>query len=298
MGLLGKIAIYLEMIKFPHTVFALPFAFMGAVLAARGIPDWDKILWITIAMVGARSSAMGFNRLTDRHIDAMNPRTSKRALPMGLVTPREVILFITFFSFIFIYATYRLNPLAFSLSPVALVIVFFYSYTKRLTWMSHIFLGIALSLAPAGAWIAVRGAIDMPAIILGIAVVFWLVGFDILYALQDIDFDRKAGIHSIPQLIGIKKSLLASRFAHIATATFLFFLYPLMDLGVIYLSGVLIVVALLIYEHSLVKEDDLSRLDVAFFNMNGYISITAFVFTLIDILTGSPQLSEIIKVIK
>ncbi len=279
-----KIKILLDMIKFSHSIFALPFAFMGAILAEKKIPSWDKILWITVAMVGVRSAAMSFNRLADWRFDALNPRTKDRALPRGLLTPIQIMIFVIITSTIFIYAASRLNPLALKLSPIALFIVFFYSYTKRFTTLSHFFLGLSLGLAPIGAWIGIKGEVELPALILGGAVIFWLIGFDILYALQDIDFDTKIGLKSIPQKLGIKRSLYISRISHIITVIFLSSLYPVLILGYIYLFGLLIVIGLFIREHSLVKEDDLSKLDIAFFNMNGYISITIFIFTLFDIL--------------
>ncbi len=284
MKILGKTQILLDMIKFPHTIFALPFAFMGAILAEKKIPSLDKIFWITVAMVGARSAAMSFNRLADWRFDALNPRTKERALPKGILTPLQVMAFIVITSTIFIYAASRLNPLAFKLSPLALAIVFFYSYTKRFTVLSHFFLGLSLSLAPIGAWIGIKGEVELPALILGGSVIFWLIGFDILYALQDIEFDREVGLKSIPQKLGIKKSLYISRISHAITVILLFSLYPILELSYLYLIGLLIVTGLFIREHSLVKEDDLSKLNVAFFNMNGYISITIFIFTLFDIL--------------
>ena len=282
--MLNKIKIILEMIKFEHTIFAVPFAFTGALLAARGVPAWSTILWITLAMVGARSAAMGFNRWADRAFDARNPRTSMRALPKGLVTPAQVVLFTAVSSVLLVYAAYRLNTLSFILSPIALAIVFFYSYTKRFTFLSHAFLGIAISLAPIGAWIAVTGTLEAPALVLGAAVLFWLLGFDVLYALQDMDFDRKAGLHSIPQRFGIGRSLWISRVAHAITMAALFWLYALLSLGWFFLAGVIIALCLIIYEHTLVREHDLSKLNMAFFNMNGYISVTIFVFTLLDVL--------------
>lgn len=282
--MLNKIKIILEMIKFEHTIFALPFAFTGALLAARGLPALSTILWITVAMVGARSAAMGFNRWADRGFDADNPRTSMRALPRGLVTPAQVILFTAVSSVLLLYAAYRLNTLSFMLSPLALAIVFFYSYTKRFTFLSHAFLGLAIALAPIGSWIAVTGKIGAPALVLGAAVLFWLLGFDVLYALQDMDFDRKAGLHSIPQHFGIGWSLWISRAAHAITMAALFWLYTLLSLGWFYLAGVIIALCLIIYEHTLVKKDDLSKLNMAFFNMNGTISVTIFVFTLLDVL--------------
>jgi 4-hydroxybenzoate polyprenyltransferase len=234
-------------------------------------------------MVGARSAAMGFNRWADRVFDAENPRTKVRALPRGLVSPAQVILFTAVSSVLLVYAAYRLNPLTFVLSPLALVIVFFYSYTKRFTFLSHAFLGLAISIAPIGAWIAVTGRLEAPALVLGAAVLFWLLGFDVLYALQDMDFDRKAGLHSIPQRFGTGRSLWISRASHAVTMAALFWLYPLLSLGRFYLSGVIIALCLIIYEHTLVREQDLSKLNMAFFNMNGYISVTIFLFTLLDV---------------
>ena len=282
--MLKKVRIILEMIKFEHTVFALPFAFTGAVLAAEGLPSWKTLLWITVAMVGARSAAMGFNRWVDREYDAANPRTSVRALPKGLVTPVQVILFTLLSSAVLVFAAFMLNPLAFILSPIALAVVFFYSYTKRFTFLSHVFLGLAISLAPVGAWIAVAGRIELPALVLGAAVMFWLTGFDVLYALQDMEFDRTAGLRSIPQRFGIRRSLWISRAAHGVTVFALIVLYFMLALGWLYLAGIGIAFGLLVHEHRLVKEDDLTKLDMAFFNMNGFISVTVFVFTLLDAL--------------
>jgi len=282
--MLKKIKIILEMIKFEHTIFALPFAFTGALLAAGGIPSGSAILWIVLAMVGARSAAMGFNRLVDRKIDAANPRTTVRALPAGLVSPGQVFFFIIASSALFVFSAFMLNRLTLLLSPVALAIVFFYSYTKRFTFLSHAFLGLSLALAPIGAWIAVRGRLDPAVLVLGSAVLFWLIGFDTLYALQDIEFDKKSGLHSIPQQFGIRNSLRIARLAHLVTILLLAWLSALLPLGWLYLTGVLISAAILVYEHSLVKENDLSKLDMAFFNMNGYLSVTIFIFTLLDVL--------------
>ena len=281
---LSKIKIILEMIKFEHTIFALPFAFTGALLALDGLPSLEQVIWIIAAMVGARSAAMGFNRWADRDIDSENPRTKTRALPLGLVTPAQVLAFIIVSSGLLVLAAYMLNPLSFTLAPVALAIVFFYSYTKRFTFLSHAFLGLAISGAPMGAWIAVTGRFEFPALVLGVAVLFWLVGFDILYALQDLEFDRKAGLHSVPQRFGVRTSLLISRTAHLVTMLCLFWIYVLLPVGLVYLLGVLVAMGLIIYEHSLVKESDLSKLNIAFFNMNGYISVTIFIFTLLDVL--------------
>jgi len=283
--LLSKFKIILEMIKFEHTIFALPFAFTGALLALGRLPSLRQSIWIAVAMVGARSAAMGFNRWADRDIDARNPRTKTRALPLGLVTQAQVLAFIVVSSALLVLAAYMLNPLSFTLSPVALAIVFFYSYTKRFTFLSHAFLGLAIAGAPMGAWIAVTGRFEFPALVLGLAVLFWLVGFDILYALQDLDYDRKAGLHSIPQRFGVRTSLLISRVAHLVTMLCLYWIYNLLPVGMVYLLGVLVAMGLMIYEHSLVKENDLSKLNMAFFNMNGWISVTIFVFTLLDVLS-------------
>jgi 4-hydroxybenzoate polyprenyltransferase len=277
-----KLITYLRMIKFPHSVFALPFAFTGAIMAADGIPSPRKLIWITIAMVGARSGAMGLNRIIDRRIDKANPRTRDRELPMGVIKLSEAGLF-TMISFaIFVFATYMLNPLCLKLSPIALAVLFIYSYTKRFTWITHFVLGLALSAAPLGAWIAVKGTFDLEIIPMGIAVIFWLAGFDTLYALQDIEFDKSHGLYSIPRRFGIKKALFLSRTLHLITFLMLIITGILFRLGIFYWLGMMVIAGLFIYEHSLVKEDDLSRLDVAFFNMNGYISITVFVFTLMD----------------
>jgi 4-hydroxybenzoate polyprenyltransferase len=282
--MMSKIKIILEMVKFEHTIFALPFAFTGALLALGTLPSLRQAVWITVAMVGARSAAMGFNRWADRHIDAENPRTRSRALPMGLISPSQVIMFIVVSSLLLVLAAYMLNPLSFALSPAALAVVFFYSYTKRFTYLSHAVLGLAIAGAPLGAWIAVTGRFEFPALVLGLAVLFWLVGFDILYALQDLEHDRKAGLRSVPQRFGVGTSLWISRAAHLVTMLCLFWIYQLLPVGLLYLSGVLVALALIIFEHSLVRENDLSKLNIAFFNMNGYISVTIFLFTLLDIL--------------
>ena len=279
-----QIKIILEMIKFEHTIFALPFAFTGALLALGSLPSLRQSFWIVAAMVGARSAAMGFNRWADRDIDAENPRTKTRALPLGLVTPTQVLAFIIVSSALLMFAAYMLNPLSFMLAPLALAIVFVYSYTKRFTFLSHAVLGLAIAGAPMGAWIAVTGRFEFPSLVLGLAVLSWLVGFDILYALQDMEFDRTAGLHSVPQRFGVRTSLLISRLAHLVTLSCLFWLYTILPVGMTFLLGVLIAMGLIMYEHSLVREDDLSKLNIAFFNMNGYISVTIFLFTLLDVL--------------
>ncbi len=277
-----KVFLYLRMIKFPHSVFALPFAFTGAIMAAYGIPPLGKIFWITIAMVGARSGAMGLNRIVDRKIDRANPRTRNRELPRGVIMVSEAALF-TIISFaVFILAAHMLNPLCLKLSPIAIAVLFLYSYTKRFTWATHFVLGLALSAAPLGAWIAIRGTFDVEILPITFAIVFWLAGFDTLYALQDIDFDKSYGLYSIPKRFGIKKALLLAKIFHLITFFLLLFSGLLLKLGIFYWLGMMVVAGMFIYEHSLVKEDNLSKLNIAFFNMNGYISITVFVFTLID----------------
>jgi len=278
-----KLKVILEMIKFPHTVFALPFAFTAAVLAANGLPAWDKILWITLAMVGARSGAMGMNRLLDADIDAKNPRTKTRAIPAGLLTKAQVGLFSLLSFALLVYSAYRLNPLCYELSPIAIAVVTFYSLTKRFTWACHIFLGLALAFAPVGAWIAIRGSIDMPVIILAVAVLTWVAGFDIFYALQDIEFDTQAGLHSIPRHLGVNGSLWAARLLHIVTIAGLLYIYYPLGLHFIYLIGIGVVAAMLVYEHLLLRNGDLGKLDAAFFNMNGYISVTVFAFSAVAV---------------
>lgn len=284
MSIFKKIENYLRLIKFSHSIFALPFAFIGALIAAGGIPESGQVFWIIVAMIGARSGAMGMNRIIDRRLDALNPRTKDREIPKGVIKISEAFLFTAFSFAIFIFAAYKLNPLCFKLSPFAISVLILYSYTKRLTWLSHLILGIVISMAPLGAWIAVRGTFDLEILPLSFAVAFWIAGFDVLYALQDIDFDRSLGLYSIPAKFGIKASLWVARLFHMITIGLLLSLIPIFKLTWFYLAGVLIAGALLVYEHSLIKADDLSRLDVAFFNVNGYISITVFVFTLMGYL--------------
>jgi 4-hydroxybenzoate polyprenyltransferase len=284
MPLFKKISDYLRLIKFSHSVFALPFAFTGALVAANGIPTPSQLFWMTVAMVGGRSGAMGMNRIIDRKIDALNPRTKNRELPRGIIKTWEASIFTAVAFALLILAAYKLNPLCFKLSPLVLLVLLTYSYTKRFTWLSHIVLGTALSLAPFGAWIAVRGTFDFQILPLCFAVMFWVAGFDVLYALQDIAFDKTHGLYSIPSKFGIKTSLWIARLFHLITIALLLSLIPIFNLTYLYVLGVLIASTLLVYEHSLVKSTDLSRLDMAFFNMNGYISITIFVFTLMNYL--------------
>jgi 4-hydroxybenzoate polyprenyltransferase len=264
----------LEMIKIEHTLFALPFAFLGAVLAARGIPSWWQVAWITVAMVGARSCAMAFNRIADREIDARNPRTRGRAIPAGALSVGFVWAFTVLAAALFFLASAMLNRLTLLLSPVALVSVLLYSYTKRWTSLSHLVLGWCLSIAPTGAWIAVRGAIDEPApLLLSLVVLLWTAGFDVLYACQDYDFDRREGLHSIPRRFGIARSLWISRALHACAFAALVALYLTTQLGSLALGGVLATGALLVYQHTLVRADDLSRLNAAFFTTNAFVSV-------------------------
>jgi len=286
MSLFNRIKIFLEMIKFAHTIFALPFAFTAAVLAARGLPSLYQTFWMVVAMVGARTAAMGLNRIIDAEIDAKNPRTSGRAIPAGQISKGAVSVFVVIGIIFLVYAAYRLNILCFYLSPLILFFLVLYSYCKRFTALAHIVLGICIAFAPLGAWVAIQGKIELPALILAGSVVFWLAGFDTLYALQDLDFDRAHGLHSIPVRLGVTGSLWIARGFHMVMMALLGLLYSTMGLGTFFLIGLGVTAALLFYEHWLLRDGDLSKLDMAFFNMNGYISINIFVFTLIDVLTG------------
>jgi len=282
MSPLKAIETYLRMIRFSHSVFALPFALTAAVIAAGGLPEAEKVFWIIVAMVGARSGAMGLNRVIDRKTDAQNPRTKMREVASGKISVGAAVLFAIVSFTLLILAAYMLNPLCFKLLPVAIATVVFYSYTKRFTWASHFVLGLALAIAPAGAWIAIRGTLDAEVLPLVFAVVFWLPGFDVLYALQDVEFDRSHGLHSIPVRFGVRNSLRLAALFHGLTMVSLLITGVIFHLGVIYWAGMLVVTGLFIYEHSLLKPDDLRRLDMAFFNMNGYISMAVFVFTFLD----------------
>lgn len=274
----------LEMIKIEHTLFALPFAFLGAVLAANGLPTGRQIFWIVVAMVGARSAAMAFNRLVDRRFDAANPRTATRAIPAGLLSVQFVALFTIVSAAVFFLAAAMLNRLTLLLSPIALASVLFYSYTKRFTAFSHLALGWALSIAPTGAWIAVRGTIDSPVpLLISLAVMLWTAGFDIIYACQDRDFDVQAGLNSIPQRFGVSTSLWISRGLHLAMFAALVTVYFLTGLHWPGLLGIIATAALLVHQHRLVSADDLSRLNVAFFNTNAWVSVILFVTIAADV---------------
>ncbi len=279
-----NLRVTLEMIKWEHSIFALPFALCGAMLAASGWPSIHQILWIVVAMIAARSAAMAFNRLADAAIDTANPRTRTRALPAGHLSPAFVAGFVVISSGIFILAAAQLNRVAFLLSPLALAVLLLYSYTKRFTRWSHIVLGFALGIAPAAAWIAVRGSLDLRILLLTAAVTFWVAGFDILYACQDFDFDRRAGLHSIPSHIGIPRALWIARLFHLLMLCLLVAFVRAFGLGKLSWAGVAAVALLLLYEHSLVKSNDLSRLNAAFFAMNGVISVVFAVFIAADLL--------------
>jgi 4-hydroxybenzoate polyprenyltransferase len=288
-----RIRLTLEMIKFEHSVFALPFALTGALLAVRQGGDnfraaGGKLVWIAIAMVGARSAAMAFNRLVDAAIDARNPRTRFRHLPTGLVTRGFAWMFVAASCVVFLFAAAALNPLCLRLAPLALAMVFFYSFTKRFTAFSHLILGFCLGIAPAAAWIAVRGWLDFRILWLTAAVTFWTAGFDVIYSCQDYEFDGIEGLFSIPRRIGIAGALHVARFLHLLMVLCLLALVWELRLGVLALAGVAAIVALLVYEHSLVKPHDFSRVDAAFFTMNGYVSVLFFLFWAADILLLKP----------
>ncbi|HEV7798324.1 MAG TPA: UbiA-like polyprenyltransferase [Pyrinomonadaceae bacterium] len=277
-ALLKNVRTTFEMIKIEHTLFALPFAFLGAVLAANGLPSLKQLIWITAAMVGARSTAMAFNRIADREYDARNPRTANRALPAGLLSVGFVWAFTAISAAVFFLTAAMLNRLTLMLAPVALASVLLYSFSKRWTLLSHLLLGWCLSIAPTGAWLAVRGALDSPVpLLLSLVVMLWTAGFDVLYACQDYDFDVKAGLHSIPRRFGVARALVIARFLHIAAFAALVVLYWITHLGVFALVGVVATAALLFYQHRLVKADDLSKLNAAFFTTNAFVSVILLV---------------------
>jgi 4-hydroxybenzoate polyprenyltransferase len=279
----------LEMIKIEHTLFALPFAFLGMLLAAGGWPPWRTIGWIVVAMVGARSAAMAFNRLVDHRIDAANPRTAGRALPAGLVSPAVVGLFTAASAVLLVVAAWQLNPLALVLSPLALFIVFLYSYTKRFTWGAHLVLGLSLSGAPLGAWIAVRGNVEATPLLLAGVVLTWTAGFDVLYALQDFEFDRRTGLFSIPARFGVVGAMIISGGLHVVTLALLALLPRVYQggangLGAGFWVGWVGCLLLIAYQHWVVRPGDLSRLNAAFFTANGALSLWIFAATALDIL--------------
>jgi len=278
-----RISIFLEMIKVEHTLFALPFAYTGAMLVGKKIPSGHDLIWITLAMLGARTAAMSLNRVIDRHIDARNPRTANRAIPRGLLSTLEVWFYVVIsFALLFVSA-YKLSPLAFKLFPVALAVLCFYPYTKRFTWTCHLILGAALGLAPLGAWIAISNRFDPAPLIMAVGVTFWVAGFDIIYACDDYDFDRANGIYSIPARFGIVNGLRVSAFFHMLALLLFLAVAWVLKLGIFYYTGMFLVAALLFYQHRLVKPGDLSRSGMAFFNLNAGLSGATFLFTLLDI---------------
>jgi 4-hydroxybenzoate polyprenyltransferase len=274
----------LENVKFEHTIFALPFAYLGMVLAAGGWPTWHQFIWITVAMAAARTMAMSLNRAIDREIDARNPRTAVRPIPSGRLSVTMVWLAAGVSAAVLTFAAWQLNDLAVKLLPVAMIILTLYHYTKRFTWLCHLVLGIADGGAPLGGWLAVTGSIDPPAWLLFIAVTTWVGGFDLIYACQDVEFDRANGLYSVPVRFGVSVSLWAARIAHAITLAALAGVGIIMSLGPLYWAGWLVAFGLLAYEHSLVSPRDLSRLNVAFFNVNGYIGVIVFGFTLAAVL--------------
>ena len=291
--ILKRLRLTLDMIKFEHSVFALPFALTGALLAFRdGGYVWNGmgqvLFWIVVAMVGARSAAMAFNRLVDAEIDAKNPRTSMRHLPAGVLGRGFAWGFVAAASAVFVVAAWQLNGLCFRLSPIALAVVFFYSFTKRFTSFSHLVLGFCLGIAPAAAWIAVRGSLDTRILWLTAAVMFWTAGFDVIYSCQDYDFDRAQELWSVPRVMGIGPALRVAQGLHVLMVACLLVLVSTLHLGGLAIAGVAAVVALLLYEHSLVKPNDLSRVNAAFFTMNGYVSVLFFVFWAADIFLFKP----------
>ncbi len=281
--MLRKLRVILEMIKIEHTLFAMPFLYSGAVLASEGLPSLYVLFWITLGLFSARTAAMSLNRLIDREIDALNPRTRDRALVTGEITPNEVKVIIALSLLILLLCAAMLNELTLKLYPLAVAIIWLYPYTKRFTWLSHVALGLALSIAPAGAYAAVRATLDPPAVILALAVVAWVAGFDIIYALQDIEFDRKHRLFSIPARFGVRKALKISSFFHLLMVFFLFTLYFISPLGSLYLLGVGVISLLLVYEHRILTPENLSKVGVAFFNINAAISFILFLSIVLDI---------------
>jgi len=284
--MLARIRIFLEMIKFEHTIFALPFAFLGAFLAAGGVPLLRQCAWILAAMVGARTAAMGFNRIVDRRFDAMNPRTKERAIPKGEISVRDAWLMVAASSLLFFVAAYMLNPLAFKLSPLVLGVTLAYSYTKRFTAWCHLFLGFAIGLAPSAGWIAVRGVWGILPGLITLGVMFWVAGFDILYACMDAEFDRKAGLHSIPAWLGVRRAFLVSAAFHLVAFFIFCYVGFMARLNWIYFAGLAAVSIFFVLQRIAVKPNDLSRMDMAFFTLNGAVSMVMFFATAASLLLG------------
>ena len=283
-NVLRSTRVTLEMIKWEHSIFALPFALTGAMLAADGWPSLRVLLWIVVCMVSARSAAMAFNRLADSEIDAANPRTAMRALPKGELSRGFVLSFTILASCVFVFGAAMLNRLTLELSPIALIVVLAYSYMKRITRWSHLVLGLALGIAPSAAWIAVRGSLDPRVLLLTAIVILWVGGFDVLYACQDFEHDRKAGLNSVPQAFGLAGAFWIARVMHLGMAALLFVLLHVFGLGTIALAGMVLVIVLLAYEHSIISPNDLRRMNAAFFTLNGVISMVFFVSVAADVL--------------
>lgn len=282
---MNKLRIILETIRFEHTLFALPFAYLGMILAERGFPTLSQFLWITVAMVGARSMAMSVNRLADYRIDQRNPRTANWPLPSGKISFQAVILFAVFSFVVFLIAVYQLAPLCRLLWPVIILPMIIYPFTKRFTYLSHFLLGLCLGLAPLGAYVAITDRIpELPIIVLGLAVLFWTAGFDIIYSCQDYDFDTREGLRSIPIVLGIEKGLQMTKILHLTTVFLLFLVGLLMRLNLFYFLGIILTSLFLWYENRIVKPSDLSKVNLSFFAMNGLVSIAILLFTMTDIL--------------
>ncbi len=280
--MIRTVATWARMVKFSHSLFALPFALSGTVLAAmrEGVRA-EQVLWIVVAMFAARNAAMGFNRLADQRFDAANPRTASRELPSGALSRGAVWIVTLLLAALFVFAAFRLQPICGQLSPVALAVIFGYSYTKRFTWGSHLALGLALAMAPIGGWLAITGSFHPVPLLLGLSVLLWVAGFDVIYACQDAEFDRKAGLHSIPSRFGLRSALMIARLLHAATVAGLIAVGIVGELHPVYWAGIVLIAGILIFEHRLVGPDDLSNLDMAFFNMNGIISVVYLVVVLV-----------------
>lgn len=280
--MLPKIKLFFELVKFEHTIFAIPFAYLGMIMAARGVPSFHFWFWVTIAMVGARTAAMAFNRLIDGQLDAINPRTANRPLPQRKINRGQVFVLAFFSLALLLISAGMLNPLCLWLSPVAVILLVTYSYTKRFTWLSHFALGLVEAAAPIGGWLAISGRIEFAPFLIGVAVIFWLAGFDIIYAIQDIEFDKQVGLYSIPVKFGLAQGLVISTILHLFTIAFLIYAGFYLHLGLWYWVGILLTTGLLVYEHSIITPKDLSRLNQAFFTMNGWVSVVLFGCTLMS----------------
>jgi len=286
--LIQKIKLYANLVKFEHTIFAIPFVFASVFIVEKGLPDFEKVLWILIAAVSGRTAGMSFNRFFDLPFDRMNPRSKNWVSVTGAVKAGEILALGLISSAVLIFSAYQLNKLAFYLSPVAIMLLIIYPLGKRFTNFVHLILGAVYFIIPIAVSVALKGTVEISMIFLGLGMAFWVAGFDIFYALQDIDFDRKAGVHSIPARFGIKKSIVFARFFHVLTFLFLILTGISAELGIVYYMGLIILTGFLIYEHSLIKERDLSKINVAFFTVNGYVSIIYMIFVISDIYLKIP----------